>query len=133
MTTILIVEDNLPSRELLREFIQNWGYEVIEASDGREALQKITEMAPDLVLCDIQMPELDGFAVIQSLRQDARFIKLPVIALTAFAMKGDKETTLAAGFDGYQSKPIDQDALHSEIKRLLESGKPTCNKPFVRT
>jgi CheY-like chemotaxis protein len=119
MKKIVIAEDSPAGRELLREFIESWGYEVIEASDGREALQKIIETAPDLVLCDIQMPEQDGYAVIQSLRQDARFNKLPVIALTAFAMRGDKEKTLAAGFDSHQSKPVEFDSLKVEIERLL--------------
>jgi len=116
---IVIVEDSAAGRELLRELIESWGYEVIEATDGREALQKIIETAPDLVLCDIQMPEQDGYAVIQSLRQNPRFTKLPVIALTAFAMRGDKEKTLAAGFDGHQSKPVEFEALKAEIERLL--------------
>jgi len=71
--------------------IESWGYEVIEAADGSEALQKIMETEPDLVLCDIQMPEQDGYAVIQSLRQNPRFAKLPVIALTAFAMRATRK------------------------------------------
>ena len=116
---IVIAEDSAAGRELLRELIESWGYEVIEATDGREALQKIIETAPDLVLCDIQMPEQDGYAVIQSLRQDTRFRKLPVIALTAFAMRGDKEKTLAAGFDGHHSKPVEFESLKAEIERLL--------------
>jgi CheY-like chemotaxis protein len=119
MKKIVIAEDNPAGRELLSELIQGWGYEVIEAADGREALQKIIETAPDLVLCDIQMPEQDGYAVIQSLRQDPRFTKLPVIALTAFAMRGDKEKTLAAGFDGHQSKPVEFESLKADIERLL--------------
>jgi CheY-like chemotaxis protein len=119
MKKIVIAEDSAAGRELLHELIESWGYEVIEAADGREALQKIIETAPDLLLCDIQMPEQDGYAVIQSLRQDPRFMKLPVIALTAFAMRGDKEKTLAAGFDGHQSKPVEFESLKAEIKRLL--------------
>jgi CheY-like chemotaxis protein len=119
MKKIVIAEDSAAGRELLHELIESWGYEVIEAADGREALEKIIETAPDLVLCDIQMPEQDGYAVIQSLRQDSRFTKLPVIALTAFAMRGDKEKTLAAGFDGHQSKPVEFESLKAEIERLL--------------
>lgn len=119
MKKIVIVEDSEAGRELLREYVQGWGYEVIEAADGKEALRKITETPPDLVLCDVQMPELDGYAVIQSLRQDARFAKLPVIALTAYAMRGDKEKALAAGFDSHQSKPIEAESLQADIERLL--------------
>jgi CheY-like chemotaxis protein len=119
MKKIVIAEDSAAGRELLHELIESWGYEVIEAADGREALEKIMETAPDLVLCDIQMPEQDGYAVIQSLRQDPRFTKLPVIALTAFAMRGDKEKTLAAGFDSHQSKPVEFESLKADIERLL--------------
>jgi CheY-like chemotaxis protein len=119
MKKIVIAEDSAAGRELLHELIESWGYEVIEAADGREALEKIVETGPDLVLCDIQMPEQDGYAVIQSLRQNPRFTKLPVIALTAFAMRGDKEKTLAAGFDGHQSKPVEFESLKAEIERLL--------------
>jgi CheY-like chemotaxis protein len=119
MKKIVIAEDSAAGRELLHELIESWGYEVIEAADGREALQKITETAPDLVLCDIQMPEQDGYAVIQSLRQNPKFAKLPVIALTAFAMRGDKEKTLAAGFDSHQSKPVEFESLKADIERLL--------------
>jgi two-component system, cell cycle response regulator DivK len=119
MRKIVVAEDSAAGRELLRELIESWGYEVIEATDGREALQKIIETAPDLVLCDIQMPEQDGYAVIQSLRQNPRFAKLPVIALTAFAMRGDKEKALAAGFDGHQSKPVEFESLKAEIEKLL--------------
>jgi CheY-like chemotaxis protein len=120
MKKIVIAEDSAPGRELLHELIESWGYEVIEAADGCEALQKIAETEPDLVLCDIQMPEQDGFAVIQSLRQNPKFAKLPVIALTAFAMRGDKEKTLAAGFDSHQSKPVEFDSLKADIERLLD-------------
>jgi CheY-like chemotaxis protein len=119
MKKIVIAEDSPAGRELLHELIESWGYEVIEAADGSEALQKIMETEPDLVLCDIQMPEQDGYAVIQSLRLNPRFAKLPVIALTAFAMRGDKEKTLAAGFDSHQSKPVEFESLKADIERLL--------------
>lgn len=119
MKKIVIAEDSAAGRELLHELIESWGYEAIEAANGREALQKIIETGPDLVLCDIQMPEQDGYAVIQSLRQNPRFTKLPVIALTAFAMQGDKEKALAAGFDSHQSKPVEFESLKADIHRLL--------------
>jgi CheY-like chemotaxis protein len=106
-------------------FLGSWGFEATTAADGREALQKIRDTLPDLVVCDIQMPVLDGYAVVRALREDTQLATLPVIALTAFAMLGDKEKTLASGFDGYQSKPINSEALRAEINRLLEPGKPT--------
>jgi len=119
MKKIVVADDSVAGRELLHELIDSWGYEVIEAADGCEALQKIIETEPDLVLCDIQMPEQDGYAVIQSLRQNPKFANLPVIALTAFAMRGDKEKALAAGFDSHQSKPVDFESLKADIERLL--------------
>jgi CheY-like chemotaxis protein len=120
MKTILLAEDDPANRELLRELLQRWGYQVIEASDGADALTKINATLPDLVLCDIQLPVLDGFGVVQALRKDQRFSQLPVIALTAFAMRGDKENILSAGFNTYQSKPIESEMLKENIKRLLK-------------
>jgi len=120
MKKILLAEDNPANRELLREFLQRWGYDVIEASDGADALTKIHATLPDLVLCDIQLPVLDGFGVVQALRKDQRFTQTPVIALTAFAMRGDKEKILSAGFNTYQSKPIESEMLKENIRRLLK-------------
>jgi CheY-like chemotaxis protein len=120
MKKILLAEDNPANRELLREFLQRWGYEVIEALDGADALTKINATLPDLILCDIQLPVLDGFGVVQALRKDHRFTQIPVIALTAFAMQGDKEKILSAGFNTYQSKPIDSEMLRENIRRLLK-------------
>ncbi len=120
MRKILVAEDNLASRELIREILENQGYQVVEACDGREALQKVQETGPDLVLLDIQMPVLDGFAVLRQLRQNPRFATLRVVALTAYAMRGDQEEALAAGFDAYLSKPIDATALRRQIEKLLD-------------
>jgi CheY-like chemotaxis protein len=120
MKRILLAEDNLPSRELVREILETLGYQVIEACDGGEALDKVRANEPDLVLMDIQMPVMDGFAVLSQLRKEYRFAKLPVIALTAYAMEGDREKILEAGFDGYTTKPINAATLSTEIKRRLE-------------
>ena len=120
MRKILVAEDNLASRELIREILEARGYQVVEACDGREALQKVQETGPDLVLLDIQMPVLDGFAVLRQLRQDPRFATLRVVALTAYAMRGDQEKALAAGFDAYLSKPVDATALRRQIEKLLD-------------
>ena len=125
MKKILIVEDDPDSREVTRINLQAWGYEVVEACDGREALEKIKETSPDLVLLDIQMPFLDGFAVLQQLRQDPRFATLPVAAVTAYAMRGDKEKALKAGFCAYITKPIDAMALQKDVEQILkESAEP---------
>lgn len=119
MKKILVAEDNPASRELLRELLANPDYRVIEAGDGEEVLQKVEEEQPDLVLLDIQIPKLDGFAVLHRLRQDPRFATLRVVALTAYAMRGDREKGLAAGFDGYLTKPIDAAALRVQVEQLL--------------
>ena len=89
MRKILVAEDDLASRELIREILEARGYEVVEVGDGQEAVQKIAEKKPDLVLLDIQMPLLDGFGVLRQLRQDSRFASLPVVAVTSYAMGGD--------------------------------------------
>ena len=119
MRTILVADDNPVSRSLIREVLEPCNYRVIEACDGPDALQKIVETAPDLVLLDIQMPGLDGFEVVQQLRRDPRFASLLVAALTAYAMRGDREKALAAGFDDYITKPVRAGALRTHLDNLL--------------
>ncbi len=119
MKKILVAEDDLASRELVREILETCGYQVLEARDGREALQRVEETAPDLVILDIQMPGLDGSAVLRQLRQDSRFASLPVVAVTAYAMRGDREKALAAGFDAYLTKPLSAAALKKQLEQLL--------------
>jgi CheY-like chemotaxis protein len=123
MSRILVAEDNLPNRELIREILEARGHEVIEAEDGQQALDKIEAMKPELVLLDIQMPVLDGYAVVRQLRQQTSSASLKVVALTAFAMQGDRERVLQSGFDGYLTKPIDTAVLDKELQKLLS--KPT--------
>mgnify|MGYP001065134346 CR=1 FL=1 len=120
MRKILVVDDNLATRELLRHVLKA-SYEVLEAGHGQEALEKLAAEAPDLVLLDLEMPGLDGFAVLRRLREDARFGALPVVAVTARAMQGDRERALAAGFDGYITKPIDAAALRRQVEQMLGS------------
>lgn len=120
MKKVLIAEDNPASRELMKEVLSGRGYALIEASDGREALQKIEEVEPDLVLLDIQLPILDGFAVLLKLRQNPRFATLRIVAVTANAMKEDREKGMKAGFDAYISKPIDVAALRLQVDQLLQ-------------
>ncbi len=95
------------------------GYRVIEAADGRLALLKADSERPDLFLLDLQMPEMDGFAVATALRQDARFATTPIIALTASAMQGDREKALRMGFSAYLSKPVRLAVLRSEVSKWL--------------
>ena len=116
---ILVADDNTASRELIREVLEMSGYDVVEAADGRDAVTRARENVPDLVLVDIQMPRLDGYGVLRELRADPRFSSLHVVALTAFAMQGDRDRALDAGFDGYITKPVEIAALRQEIKRFL--------------
>src|SRR6202521_3812577 len=119
MSRILIAEDNAVNRELLRELLEMRGHTVVEACDGEEALRMIEQRKPDLVLLDIGMPLLDGFGVIRKIRENPRFASMPVVAVTAYAMQGDREKILSAKFDGYLSKPVNSRSLAEELDRLL--------------
>jgi CheY-like chemotaxis protein len=117
MTHVLLAEDSAVNREMLREMLEAWGCAVVEAAGGDEALEKLQEGLPDLVLLDIRMPQLDGYQVLERIRAHPQWRRLPVIALTAFAMDGDRERGLAAGFDGYLTKPVDSQALRAALER----------------
>jgi two-component system, cell cycle response regulator DivK len=121
MKTVLIAEDNAVNRELLRELLELRGYTVVEACDGEEALRKLSESLPDVLLLDLNMPVLDGVGTLQRIREDARFARLPVLAVTAYAMRGDRERILQTGFDGYVSKPIQAAELQQTLERLFAS------------
>lgn len=119
MTQVLIAEDNAVNRELLRELLETGGYEVLEACDGQEALQMIEHSQPDIFLLDIGMPVLDGFGVIRKIRENPCLAAMPILAITAYAMQGDRQKIMKAGFNGYLSKPVDARSLAEELKRLL--------------
>jgi CheY-like chemotaxis protein len=119
MIRVLVAEDSAVNRELLRELLEARGYIVSEACDGQEALQMIEQGQPELLLLDIGMPILDGFAVIRRIRENPRLAPLPVVAVTAYAMQGDREKILNSGFDGYLSKPLNPSSLTAELDRLL--------------
>ena len=118
--TILYIEDNPENRMLVRRVLEVEGYQVIEADSGNTGLQKAETMAPDLVLMDINLPEIDGYELTHRLRQMPRLAGVPVVAMAANVMKGDREKTLAAGCDGYIQKPIDVDQLPLQIARFLQ-------------
>jgi len=120
MKTILVADDSLASRELLREVLEAAGYRVLEATNGREALDVIRKNKPDLAFLDIRMPGMDGIGVVRELRKDIRFEALPVIAVTAYAMPGDRERVVEAGFDSYITKPIDVDDLQKQVQALFD-------------
>ncbi len=119
MRRVLIAEDNAVNRELLRELLEVRGYEVAEACDGQEALEMVEQTRPDILLLDLGMPKLDGFGVVRHIRASPGLARLPVLAITAYAMRGDREEVLNAGFDGYLSKPLDAALLAKEMQRLL--------------
>ena len=119
MMKILIAEDSEVNRELLRELLEARGCEVSEACDGQEAVEMLAVELPEVLLLDINMPRLDGFGALQKIRENPRTASLPVLAVTAYAMRGDQEKVLHAGFDGYLSKPIDAASLGREIARVL--------------
>ena len=119
---ILVVEDNEKSMKLFRDVLVATGYRTLEATTGIEAVHLASEHTPDLVLMDIQLPDLDGVEALQRLRADARTATIPVLALTAQAMRGDRERFLAVGFDGYLSKPVD-------VRELLGTVREHCDRP----
>lgn len=127
MTKVLIAEDNAVNRELLRELLELRGCAVVEACDGQEALQMLEQTQPEVLLLDIGMPVMDGFAVIRRIRENPRLAKLPVVAVTAYAMRGDQDRILNSGFDGYLSKPVNPSSLAKELDRVLTKGSQAAN------
>ena len=117
---ILLAEDNEANIIAIRDYLEFHGYEVSVAHDGREVFSKVEQMMPDIVLMDIQMPNVNGFDATRLLRADPRFATVPIIALTAFAMSGDRERCLAAGMNEYMSKPVRLNELAQTIRKLLE-------------
>jgi len=117
---ILVVDDSGASRELLRHALKSTCEEVLEAGDGWEALEKIATARPDLVLLDLEMPRMDGYEVLRQLRRDPRFAATRVVAVTARAMQGDRDRALAAGFDGYITKPVSTSELREYVQGLKE-------------
>ena len=117
---ILVVDDNNDSRELVLKILRTKGHRLCEAVDGEDALQKVAAEQPDLILMDISLPKIDGHEVTRRLKSDERFASIPIIALTAHAMKGDREKALAAGCEGYISKPINVREFYDRIKVFLD-------------
>jgi two-component system, cell cycle response regulator DivK len=117
---ILYIEDNPENRMLMRRVLMAEGYLIEEAVDGQSGMEKAAESPPDLILMDINLPEIDGYEVTARLKQLPNMQGVPIIAVTANVMKGDREKTLAAGCDGYIQKPIDIDLLPSQIESFLK-------------
>jgi CheY-like chemotaxis protein len=118
---VLVVEDNDKNMKLFRDVLQASGYSTFEATTGEEAVELALLHEPALVLMDVQLPGIDGVEALKKLRQDERTASIPVLALTAQAMSGDRERFLDAGFDGYVSKPVD-------VVELLQAVRDHCNR-----
>ena len=116
---ILYIEDNLDNRLLIRRILEAEGYSVLEAGSANEALAMIDAVSPNLILMDINLPEVDGYTLTGQLKTTPGLESVPIIAITANVMKGDRERTLQAGCDGYIQKPIDVDTLPIQINRFL--------------
>jgi two-component system cell cycle response regulator DivK len=117
---VLIVEDNEKNLKLARDLLQYKGFRTLEANNATEGIALAEQHAPALVLMDIQMPDMDGITALGKLRGSPATAQIPVVALTAFAMAADQERLLAAGFDGYLSKPIDIHDFSDQVRRYCE-------------
>src|SRR5256885_11885609 len=119
MLRILVIEDSPVNMALTVAILENAGHTVLQADHAQAGIEKARTEQPDLVLMDIQLPDLDGLAATRMLKSDPRTAKLPVIALTAFAMKGDEDETRAAGCDGYVTKPIRYKEFLAEVDKVM--------------
>ena len=116
---ILYVEDNVDNRTLIRRILMAEGYELVEAENATSAMEKIKEIKPDLILMDINMPDVDGYTLTARIRTVPGYESVPIVALTANVMRGDREKSLEAGCDGYIQKPIDIDSLPQQVERFM--------------
>lgn len=116
---ILVVDDNLVNMKLVSFILQKRGYEITTAENATETFASVTSAPPDLILLDLQLPEIDGYEIARRLRAEFGLRDTPIVAVTAFAMRGDEERALAAGCTAYMSKPIDTAALPALVARLL--------------
>jgi len=119
--TILYIEDNPDNRILIRRVLEAEGYSVIEAPNARVALSKLEQRNPDLILMDINMPDVDGYTLTTKIRSMPKHTRVPIVAVTANVMRGDREKSLEAGCDGYIQKPIDIDNLPKQIERFMRN------------
>jgi two-component system, cell cycle response regulator DivK len=117
---ILHVEDNSENRMLVKRLLQSGGFEVLEASNAVQAMEIVKNHIPGLILMDINMPDVDGYTLTNKIKAMPGFSKVPIVAITANVMKGDREKTMRAGCDGYIEKPIDVDSFLDTIDRFLK-------------
>lgn len=117
---ILVIEDNAPNLELMSYLLRAFGHTVLAAADGEKGLQIVQMEKPDLVVCDVHLPGMNGYEVVRSMKQDPILQTIPVIAVTALAMVGDREKLLSAGFDGYIGKPIAAETFVPQLEEFLD-------------
>lgn len=122
MPILLLVEDNELNREMLSRRLERRGFEVVVAIDGQEGVERAGALAPDVILMDMSLPVKDGWTAARELKADAATRAIPILALTAHAMSGDREQALAAGCDDYDTKPVELDRLLQKIAALLGRG-----------
>ena len=123
MITVLLAEDNRESSEMFVEYLETMGFVVLWAKNGEEAISLARAQRPDIILMDIQMPVMDGLEAMRHLRKDPELAATPIVALTALAMRGDRERCIEAGANDYVSKPVGLKKLMSVIDNLLQTGK----------
>lgn len=128
---ILIIEDNATNMQLMVYLLTAFGYVVETASNGREGVAAAVREPPDLIVCDLEMPEMNGYGVAQQLKSNADLQRTPLIAVTAYAMVGDRDTVLAAGFEGYLSKPIFPETFVKQVEFFLPAEKLAGREPAV--
>ncbi len=119
MKTALVIEDNLDNMELINVILTKNSYKVVKAKTGKQGLELTAEVRPDFIILDIQLPDLNGLEVIQKIRSSKINRDIPVIAMTSFAMSGDRQKMMKAGFDGYIEKPIEPDSVICQIKKII--------------
>ncbi len=124
MASVLVVEDQAENLDLMVYLLKAFGHEVLVARNGSEGLAIAARDRPDLVVMDLQMPVMDGYEAASLLKADPAMSGIPLVAVTAYAMVGDRERIMASGFDGYLTKPIDPQTFVGELERHLAAGPP---------
>jgi two-component system, cell cycle response regulator DivK len=122
--TVLLIEDNEQNRYLATFLLEKHGYGVIQAADGPTGIELAGQVLPQLILLDIQLPLMDGYTVARALRNNPALKEIPIVAVTSYAMMGDREKALSAGCDGYLEKPINPETFVAEIERFLIPPEP---------
>ena len=120
--TILLIEDNEQNMYLATFLLERHGYTVLQANDGRLGIDRALEAKPDLILLDIQLPTMDGYTVAKKIRENSTLEETPIVAVTSYAMPGDREKTIEAGCNGYIEKPINPDTFVEEVARFFAEG-----------